>query len=116
MGYLDDIKDQKSSLHKELLGFDHPQDEIEAQKERLKAELGQTKLKKRGVIRMQNWVAIAAAASVLLFIGIKLASSNNTNQNQLTDEEMILIESLFVEEDQVDQFLDESLNEVFNDY
>lgn len=116
MGYLDDLKDKNRALHKELLGFDHPKEEIEAQKERLKAELTTSSSFGNGVRKLYSkWVGIAAAASVVLFFGIKLMSSDTKSSDQFTDEEMILIESLFVDEDQVDHFLDESLSNVFTE-
>ena len=111
MGYLDDLKKNKEDLHQSLLGLKRPEHELSSQKEQLKAQLNS---QPAGVITLnrKNYKWIALAASILLLIALKLFTPAEKASVNLSDEEMILLNSLFVSDDQVDQFLDETLSDV----
>ncbi len=116
MGYLDEIKQKQKDPHKALLGFSTPEGFEKENKEALKKFVKQTNQSNRSskVIRWKaSYTRWAIAASFAILLGIR--AFNNTNRStseSLSDDELMLLNAIFVDDNQVDEFLDTSLAEV----
>lgn len=115
MGYLDDLKNKNKNLHESVLGYQKPKGFDSANKEALKKLILESKSVETPVVSIKKtWMYWAIAASLTLFVSLRLFNNNNT-QITVSEEDKILLQSLFVEDDQIDQFLDDSLSELLID-
>jgi hypothetical protein len=116
MGYLDDLKQKQKDPHKAILGFSTPDGFEKENKEALKKLVEQASQSKRSP-KVISWKASytrwAIAASFAIFLGIRAFNNTNSSTSEsLTEDELMLLNAIFVDDNQVDDFLDTSLAEV----
>lgn len=115
-------KSQKNpkEQHKELLGMDIPKDYFKSSKSKIMEKISIPEKEKPRVYYLRPVVRYAIAASVILLIALGIAlkynitDGNLSNTQQIeylasTDDQDVLINSLFISDDNMNAFLDNYL-------
>lgn len=115
MGYLDELKKNTSDPHQSLLGYSKPEGFDQDHKQALKKLIIQEEKadKTPRVFKWkQSYTRWAIAASFTILLGLNAYKNTLALQNEsLSEEEILLLNALFAEEEEVDSFLDTSLAE-----
>ena len=120
-----DPKKGTAKSHKELLGMDVPEGYFSKSKEEILKAVSAPEKKNSRIIILNPIIKYAIAASVVILLGLTLfiklqtksiAPSINVNDNTemvIMQEDQTLINSLFVDNEEIDAFLDDYvMNEI----
>lgn len=120
MNDLEQLKEKHPNLHKSLLGLNQPEDFSNHSKALIRQKLTAVPIKKTPIISMHKLIGIGAiAASVLLLMTINLNPTSVPQDSAAVVEDgyvtSLLLDTLLLEEEVIDQVIQESLLDNFEE-